>query len=170
MGPTWKTLRVDKTLTKAQLATLNTTLSLGELTGKSSGQHGGDAGGDHEADVTAVGEHSGEGLQGRGRVIDELERSVTAHEVGVRVGVNVEQVGGVTLHSHDPLGDPGVAGSTMQRSQRVEARVDDRDVMTELSQRNGQTASATAQIDDTQAATKLMLALGHDGPHGLPDG
>jgi peptidoglycan hydrolase-like protein with peptidoglycan-binding domain len=33
LGPTWKTLRADKTLTKAQLATLNTTLSLGELLG-----------------------------------------------------------------------------------------------------------------------------------------
>jgi len=30
---------------------------------------------------------------------------VTAHEVSVGVGVDVEQVGGVALHSHDPLGD-----------------------------------------------------------------
>lgn len=42
--------------------------------------------------------------------------------------------------------------------------------MTEPSQWNGQTASATAEIDDTQAATELLLTLGHDGPHGLPDG
>jgi hypothetical protein len=31
LGPTWKTLRADKTLTKEQLAALNTTLSAGEL-------------------------------------------------------------------------------------------------------------------------------------------
>ena len=42
--------------------------------------------------------------------------------------------------------------------------------MTELGQRNGQTAGATAKIDDAQTTTELLLALGHDGPHGLPDG
>lgn len=33
LGPTWKALRADKSLTKADLATLNTTLSAGELLG-----------------------------------------------------------------------------------------------------------------------------------------
>lgn len=33
LGPTWKALRANKSLTKAQLATLNTTLNVGELLG-----------------------------------------------------------------------------------------------------------------------------------------
>ena len=37
---------------------------------------------------------------------------MAAHEVGIGVGVDLEQVGGVALHGHDPLGDPGVASST----------------------------------------------------------
>jgi hypothetical protein len=90
------------------------TLGLGELAGEGSSQHGGDAGGDHEADIAAVGEHTGDRSQGRRRVIDELQRAVAAHEVGVGVGVDFEQVGGVALHGNDPLGDPGVAGSTRQ--------------------------------------------------------
>src|SRR5674476_1461948 len=94
---------------------------------------------------------------------------MAAHEVGVGVGVDLKQVCGVALHGHDPLGDPGVAGATVQRGQRVEAGVDDRDVMTELGQWNGKTAGATAKIDDTQTPTELLLALEDDGPHGLPD-
>jgi hypothetical protein len=35
---------------------------------------------------------------------------------------------------------------------------------------DGQTAGATAEVDDAQATTELLLAPGHDGPHGLPDG
>jgi len=42
--------------------------------------------------------------------------------------------------------------------------------VTELGQRNGQTTGATAKIDDSQTVAELVLALGHDGPHGLPDG
>jgi hypothetical protein len=42
--------------------------------------------------------------------------------------------------------------------------------MTELGQRNGQAAGATAKIEDAQWTTELLLALDHDGPHGLPDG
>ena len=95
---------------------------------------------------------------------------MAAHEVGVGVGVDFKQVCGVPLHRHDPLGDPGVASSTMQRSQRVETGIDDRNVMTEPGQWNGQTAGAAAKIDDAQTTTELLLALDHDGPHGLPDG
>jgi len=95
---------------------------------------------------------------------------MAAHEVGVGIGVDLEQVCRVALHGHDPLGDPGVASSTMQRSQRIEAGIDDRDVMTEPGQWNGQAAGAAAKIDDAQTTTKLLLALGHDGPHRLPDG
>jgi hypothetical protein len=57
----------------------------------------------------------------------------------------------------------------MQRGQRVEAGVDNRDVMTQLGKWNGQTAGATAKIDDAQRATELLLTFDHDGPHGLPD-
>lgn len=95
---------------------------------------------------------------------------MAAHEVGVGIGVDLEQVGGIALNGHDPIGDPGVASSTMQRSQRVETGIDDRDVMTEPGQWNGQTAGAAAKIDDAQTTTELLLALDHDGPHGLPDG
>ena len=95
---------------------------------------------------------------------------MATHEVGVGIGVDLEQVGCVALNSHDPFGDPGVASSTMQRGQRVETGIDDRDVMTEPGQWNGQTAGAAAKIDDAQTTTELLLALDHDGPHGLPDG
>jgi hypothetical protein len=94
---------------------------------------------------------------------------MAAHEVGVSVGVDLKQVCGVALHPNDELGDPGVAGPAIQRGQRVEAGVDDRDVMTELGQRDCQTAGATTKIDDAQTTTKLLLAFDHDGPHGLPD-
>ena len=80
-------------------------LGLGELAGKGSGQHGSDTGGDHEADIATVGEHACNRLQGRRRVVDELQRAMTAHEVSVGVGVDVQQVGGVALHGHDPLGN-----------------------------------------------------------------
>jgi len=43
-------------------------------------------------------------------------------------------------------------------------------VVTQPGQRNGQTAGATAKIDDPQGPAELVLALGHEGPHGLPDG
>jgi hypothetical protein len=145
-------------------------LGLGELASQSPGEHSGDPGGDHEADVPTVGEHTCDGSQGRRGVIDELEGAVAAHEVGVGVGMDLEQVGGVALDRHDPLGDPKVASSTGQRGQRVGAGVDDGDVVTELGQRNGQTTGATAKIDDSQTVAELVLALGHDGPHGLPDG
>ena len=95
---------------------------------------------------------------------------MATHEVGVGIGVDLEQVGCVALNSHDPFGDPGVASSTMQRGQRVETGIDDRDVMTEPGQWNGQTAGAAAKIDDAQTTTELLRALDHDGPHGLPDG
>jgi len=156
--------------TPSTIVTGERALGLGELAGKCSGQHGGDTGGDHEADVSAVGEHTGDGSHGRRRVIDELQRTMAAHEVGVGIWVDLEQVCGVALHGLDSLGDPGVASSAIQRGQRVEAGVDDRDVMTELGQWNGQTAGATAKIDDAQGATELLLTLDHDGPHGLPDG
>lgn len=58
----------------------------------------------------------------------------------------------------------------MERGQRVEAGVDDRDVMTELGQRHGQTAGATTKIDHAQRTTELLFTLEHDGSHGLPDG
>jgi hypothetical protein len=145
-------------------------LSLGELASQGSGKDGGDTGGDHEADVSAVGKDPGDGLQGRSRVINELQGAVTAHEVGVSVGVDFKQVGGVTLHCHNPLGDPGVAGSTVQRGERVEAGVDDRDVMAKLGQWDGHATRATAKIDNAKSPAKLLLALDHDGPHGLPDG
>ena len=58
----------------------------------------------------------------------------------------------------------------MQRGQGVEAGVDDGDVMTELSQGDGQAASTAAKVNDAQRTTELLLALEHDGPHGLPDG
>ena len=95
---------------------------------------------------------------------------MAAHEVGIGVRVDFEQVCRVALHGHDPLGDPGVASPAIERGQCVEARVDDRDVMTELGQWNGQTAGATTKIDDAQTATELLLAFEHKGPHGLPDG
>jgi len=41
--------------------------------------------------------------------------------------------------------------------------------MTELGQRNGHTTGATAEIDHAQRTTELLLALEHDGSHGLPD-
>jgi hypothetical protein len=84
--------------------------------------------------------------------------------------VDLEQVGCVALYGHDPLRDPGVAGSSMQRCQRVEAGVDDRDVMTELGQWNGQATGAAAKIENAQRTAELMFALDHEGPHGLPDG
>jgi len=83
--------------------------------------------------------------------------------------VDFEQVGGVALHRHDPLGDPGVASSAVQRGQRVEAGVDDRDVMTELGQRDGHATGPTAKVDDAQRTTEPLLELDDDGPHGLPD-
>ena len=144
-------------------------LGLGELAGERAGQHGGDAGSDHEADVSAVGEHLGDGSQGRRGVIDELQRAMAAHEVGVGVWVDLKQVCGVSLYGHDALADPGVTGSTVQRGQRVKAGVDDRDVMAELGQRNGQTTSATAKVDDPQTSPELLLAIEHKSPHGLPD-
>jgi hypothetical protein len=58
----------------------------------------------------------------------------------------------------------------MQRGQRVEAGIDDRDVMTKLGQRNSQAAGASTKVDDAQRATELLLALDHDSPHRLPDG
>ena len=67
-------------------------------------------------------------------------------------------------------GDVTVAATSGQGGQRVWAGVDDGDVVTELGQRNGQTTGATAKIDDSQTVAELVLALGHDGPHGLPDG
>ena len=42
--------------------------------------------------------------------------------------------------------------------------------MTELGQRNGQTAGATTKIDHAQRTTKLLFTREHDGSHGLPDG
>ena len=94
---------------------------------------------------------------------------MAADEVGIGVGVDFEQVGGITLHGHNPLDNPGVTRSAVQRGQRVQAGFNDRDVVTELSQRNGQTAGAPAKIEDAQATTELLLALEHDGPNGLPD-
>jgi hypothetical protein len=41
--------------------------------------------------------------------------------------------------------------------------------MTELGQWDGQTACATAKVEDAQASTELLLTLDHQGPHGLPD-
>ncbi len=47
--------------TPSTVVTGERALGLGELAGKGSGQYGGDAGGDHERDVSAVGEHTGDG-------------------------------------------------------------------------------------------------------------
>jgi len=156
--------------TPSTVVTGERALGLGELAGKGSGKHRGDAGGDHEADVSAVSQHTGDRSHGRSRVIDELQRTMTAHEVGIGVGVNLEQVGGIALNRHNLIGDPGVTSATIQRGQRVQAGVDDRDVMTKLSQWNGQTAGATAKVDHAQTTTKLALAFDHESPHRLPDG
>jgi hypothetical protein len=143
-------------------------LSLGELAGECSGQHRSDAGGDHEADVPTIGEHSGDRAQGGRRVIDELQGAMAADKVGVGFGVDLEQVGRVSLHRDDPLGDPGVARPTVQRSQGVEAGVDDGDVMTKLGEGDGHATGATAEVDDAQASPELLLTLDHNAPHGLP--
>jgi hypothetical protein len=95
---------------------------------------------------------------------------MAADEVGIGVGVDLEQVCGVALDGHNPIGDPGVAGSTVQRGQRVKAGIDDRDVMTELGQWDRQTAGATAKVQDAQTSSELLLAINHKRPHGLPDG
>jgi hypothetical protein len=58
----------------------------------------------------------------------------------------------------------------VQRGQRVKAGIDDRDVMTELGQWDGQTAGATAKVQDAQTSSELLLAIDHKGPHRLPDG
>ncbi len=145
-------------------------LSLGELASEGSGEHSRDPGGDHEADVATIGEHGCDGPHRRGGVIDELEGAVAAHKVGVGIGVDLEQIGGVALNGHDPIGDPRVTRSTRQRRQRVRAGVDDSDVVTKLGQRNGKTTRATTKIDDAQSMTESLLAFGHDGPHRLPDG
>ena len=89
---------------------------------------------------------------------------MAAHEVGISLGVDFEQVCCVALHGQDPLGDPGVGGTTVERGESVEAGVDDRDVMTKLGQWNGHTAGATAKIDDTQMTTELFFALDHNSP------
>ena len=95
---------------------------------------------------------------------------MAADEVGIGVGVDFEQVGGITLHGHNPLDNPGVTRSAVQRGQRVQAGFNDRDVMTEPGQWNGQTAGATAKVQDAQTSSELLLAINHKRPHGLPDG
>ncbi len=144
-------------------------LSLSELPGERPGEHSGDAGGHHEADVSAIGEHAGNRSQGRRRVVDELERAMAAHEISIGVGVHLEQVCRIALHCDDPLSNSGVSSPAIERGQSIEAGVDDRDMVTELGQRNGHAAGTTAEVDDAQTAAELLLALDHDGTQGLPD-
>jgi hypothetical protein len=58
----------------------------------------------------------------------------------------------------------------VQRGERVEAGVDNRDVMAKLGQGDGHTTRATAEIDNAKTPAELLLAFEHDGSHGLPDG
>jgi hypothetical protein len=94
---------------------------------------------------------------------------MAAHEVGIGFGVDLEQVCGIPLYSFDARSDPGVTGSTVQRGQRIKAGVDDRDVMAKLGQWNGQTAGATAKVDDAQTSPELLLAIDRKSPNRLPD-
>lgn len=119
--------------------------------------------------MTGRAEDCGHRLECLIRIVDVLEHPVAQNQVD-RVGRNViEKIGCITLDAVDTSVWPGFHPTPVERSQRIGARVDDRDPMPQRGQPNGVAACAASQVEHVQTAS-VTRELGRidDGlPHQL---
>ena len=101
-----------------------------------------------------------------GGVVDDVEHAVAEHQVdGTGRSTSVGQVGEVALLAGDPVGDVGLAGSPVERGERVGAGVDDLDPVAELGEGYGEAAGAATDVDD---AGGRRVGVGEQALHGRP--
>ncbi len=110
---------------------------------------------DEEREPTARTQGGGGGSQGRGRVVDDLERAVAADEVDLAVAEHRGEGVAVTLDPDDEVLDAGLTGAAAQCGERVRAGVDDRDVVSGLAERDGDTAGATTEVEHLEGALEV---------------
>lgn len=96
-----------------------------------------------------------------GGVVHVLKDSVAEHGVVPTAPDHVEQAEDVSLDSVDPVGDPGLGGTALQREQRVGARVDDGDPVAQACDGNGEVARTATRVQYVQGvpAGRLDLAV-----------
>jgi len=90
--------------------------------------------GDEQAEPTGLTQHAADRAEGDLWVVDDLQDAMAQHEVHGGLTQDVAQVLGVTLDTAQPVGDPRLGGPATQRGEGVQARVDDRHVVTGLDQ------------------------------------
>ncbi len=137
---------------------------LGEMSGESARQHDSVALGNQETEYAALAQYGRHRLQSLSGIIDNLEHTVTEHGIGTRLPGEPWQLGGITLNSVHELADTFITGATLERSQCIRTRVDDRDPVPFHSKRYGEPAGAAAEIDDVQSGTGI-----DSGPTGQCD-
>ena len=77
------------------------------------------------------------------------------------------QVGGVTLESVDPFGDPGLGRPPLERGERIWTRIDHRDPVAADGQRDGDATGPAAQVDEVERTPlprdQLVELVGEQG-------